>query len=471
VTTRANQPTDTSPTAIVLAAGKGTRMRSERAKVLHSVAGRSMLRHVLQALADAGTSHAVVVIGHQADQVTAEIESHAIDGLVVTFAHQEQQRGTGHAVLQARSAIDGDAILVVNGDLPLLTGAQVRAVHGAAAAKIVVAAMTVADPTGLGRIVRSADGSLAAIVEQADADDATAAIHEINAGIYRFDAAALWPALESLPESASGEIYLTDAIAQVAQQPGDVVAVAIDASEGPLHVDTQRDLARAEDLMRARIAFHWMDQGVTIRDPRTTHIDADVRIGRDTVLEAGTHLRGSTQIGTGCQIGPTAVIRDSVIGNECMLEQCTISEATLANHVEVGPYSTVRAGTELSDNVHLGTHAEIKNARLGPGTLMGHFSYVGDADVGAGSNIGAGAITCNFDGEAKHRTTIGKRVFIGSDTLLIAPVTLGDDASTGAGSVVNKDVPAGTRVVGHPARTAGRKSARRTTRDAAGDKS
>jgi bifunctional UDP-N-acetylglucosamine pyrophosphorylase/glucosamine-1-phosphate N-acetyltransferase len=443
-------------------------MRSRRVKVLHSVAGRSMLRHVLQALADAGTSRAVVVIGHQADQVIAEIEAHPTEGLEVSFARQEEQRGTGHAVLQARAEIDGDSILVVNGDLPLLIGAQVRAVNDAAAAKIVVAAMCVADPTGLGRIVRASDGSLAAIVEQADADDATANTNEINAGIYRFDAAWLWPVLESLPESASGEIYLTDAIAQAAQQPGQVAAVAIDAPDAPLHVDTRRDLARAEALMRARIAAHWMDDGVTFRDPRSTHIDADVLIGRDTVLEAGTHLRGETRIGTGCLIGPNAVIRDSTIGDDCVLEQCTIGEATLANRVTVGPYSTVRAGTELEDDVHLGTHAEIKNARLGAGTAMGHFSYVGDADVGAGSNIGAGAITCNFDGETKHRTTIGKRVFIGSDTLLIAPLSVGDDASTGAGSVVNKDVPAGARVVGHPARTASRRSSRRSSRDESG---
>jgi bifunctional UDP-N-acetylglucosamine pyrophosphorylase/glucosamine-1-phosphate N-acetyltransferase len=329
--------------------------------------------------------------------------------------------------------------------------------------------MVVDDPTGLGRIVRAADGSLAAIVEQADADEQTAAIAEINAGIYRVDAAWLWPVLESLPASASGEIYLTDAIAQGAEQSSQVVAVSIDAPDGPLHVDTQRDLARAEGIMRARIAAHWMDHGVTIRDPHTTHIGADVQIGQDTVLEPGTHLRGTTAVGRDCLIGPNAVIQDSTVGDACVLEQCTISGATLANRVEVGPYSTVRAGTELGDGVHLGTHAEIKNARLGAGTAMGHFSYVGDADVGANSNIGAGAITCNYDGETKHRTTIGERVFIGSDTLLIAPVSLGDGASTGAGSVVNKDVPAGTRVVGHPARATDRRSRRKSSSDQPGN--
>ena len=440
-------------------------MRSTRAKVLHAVAGRSMLRHVLQALSDAGTSRAVVVVGHQAEQVIAEVEAHPIDGFDVVFARQDQQLGTGHAVLQARAAVHSESVLVVNGDLPLLTGAQIRAATRGSTAKLAVATMTVTDPTNLGRIVRADDGSLAAIVEQADADEATAAIHEINAGIYRFDTAWLWPVLELLPKSAAGEIYLTDAIALAVQQSDQVAAVSIDAADGPLHVDTRRDLARAESLMRARVADYWMDHGVTIRDPRSTHIDADVEIGAETVIESGTHLRGATRIGGDCQIGPNAVIRDAIVGDACVLEQCTISSAILAHHVEVGPYSTVRPGTTLDDGVHLGTHAEIKNARLGPGTAMGHFSYVGDADVGANSNIGAGAITCNFDGETKHRTTIGKRVFIGSDTLLIAPVNLGDDASTGAGSVVNKDVPAGTRVVGSPARATSRRSSRQSSRE------
>ena len=265
--------------------------------------------------------------------------------------------------------------------------------------------------------------------------------------------------------SASGEIYLTDAIAAAAAEPDGAIAVplppaaapisAAPISETPLSIETRADLARAEQVLRSRIAAHWLAAGVTIVDPARTYIDADARIGPDTVLEPGSHLRGRTVIGRDCRIGPNAVIRATRVGDRCLLDQCSVTEATLGNDVTVGPFSTLRAGTVLEDGVYIGTHAETKNAHLRRGVRMGHFSYLGDAEVGAGTNIGAGAITCNFDGTTKHRTVIGEGAFIGSDSLLIAPLTIGDGGATGAGAVVNRDVPAGRRVVGHPARLPG----------------
>ena len=439
-------------TAVVLAAGAGTRMRSRLPKVLHPLAGRPMLLHVLHAVRAAGIPRAVVVTGIDEEQVRAGVSSDDVEGLDITFAHQAEPRGTGNALLQAREVVTGERVVVVNGDLGLLTGTHLRALVAATPCRAAVATITVADPAGLGRVVRDGAGRLTAIVEEVETSAETARIDEVCAGLYRFETAWLWPALAALPAGASGEIYLTDAIARAAVEPGGALAVPIDAADGPLNVEDRQDLARAERVLRARLRTAWMRGGVTIVDPATTYIDADVHIEPDTVLEPGTHLRGRTVVGGGSRLGPNAVLRDAVVGANCVLEQCSVTDAILGDGVTVGPYSTLRAGTVLDDGVHIGTHAETKNAHLHAGVTMGHFSYLGDAEVGAGTNIGAGAITCNYDGTAKHRTLIGERVFIGSDSLLIAPLAIGDDARTGAGAVVTRDVPARRRVVGHPAR-------------------
>ncbi len=447
-------------------------MRSALPKVLHPLCGRPMVVHVLAALREAGIRRGVVVTGHEAMRVRAAIDAYrdhpALAGLALTYVTQPLARGTGHAVLEAREAIGRTgAVLVVNGDAPLVTAAQIRAVLAAGVppadstatvSPAVIGVGTVADPSRLGRVLRDADGRVRGVIEEADADAATRAVQEVNLGLYRFAAAWLWDTLASLPPSASGEIYLTDAIARAAAAGG-VIGAPV-AAEGRLNVEDRRDLARAEAILRTRIRERWLDAGVTLRDPDQTYIDADVEIGADTVIEPGTHLRGRTRVGAGCVLGPHAVVRESVIGEGCALRSCTVEEAMLGQRVDVGPYSHLRAGTLLADDVHIGTHAETKNARLGRGVMMGHFAYIGDAEIGAGTNIGAGVITCNFDGQAKHRTVVGERVFLGSDTLLIAPLEIGDDAATGAGAVVNHSVPPDTLVVGHPARAARRRDRR-----------
>ena len=440
-----------SRTAIVLAAGSGRRMQSELPKVLHPLAGRPLLLHVLHALAEAEVNDVVLVVGASESAVREAVSVGAPGELAIRYSKQGEPRGTADAVLAAQHAVEADEVLVVNGDLGLVTGAQLQTLIDAAPAALVLAGGRVADPAAAGRVLRSEEGALQAVVEAADADEATLAVDEINVGLYRFDAAWLWPALARIQPSVSGELYLTDAVAD-AVGLGVAAAALIDLPDGSLSVESRADLARAEQAVRRRVVDGWLDAGVSFIDPAATYVDADVRIGPNTTIEPGVHLRGKCTIGATNRIGPNAVIESTQTGEGCVLESCTVRESRLGERVEVGPYSTIRPGSVLDDDVHVGTHAEVKNARLGAGARMGHFSYVGDADVGAGANIGAGAITCNFDGERKHRTTIGAGAFIGSDSLLIAPVVIGDGATTGAGSVINKDVPAGSRAVGHPAR-------------------
>jgi bifunctional UDP-N-acetylglucosamine pyrophosphorylase/glucosamine-1-phosphate N-acetyltransferase len=438
-------------------------MRSRLPKVLQPLSGRPILGHILHALRQAGLRETVVVTGHAEDEVRASATAACPEGMALRFAHQSQPLGTGHAVQQARDQVTTASVLIVNGDLGLLRADQVRAIataEGTAAGQgplrdhgaITVATAEVPDPTGLGRIVRTDVGLIDAIVEEALVDDATRGIKEINVGLYRFDSAWLWSALDTLPASDTGEIYLGDVLANAMAEGLATVPVPVDLRDGLLNIENKRDLARAEQVIRRRIVERQLDSGVTITDPATTYIDADVCIGADAVIEPGCHLRGKTSVGAESRLGPNAVISDTHIGARCELVGCTITGSVLGDGVEVGPYTTVRSGTVLDDGVHLGTHVETKNAHLQQGVKVGHFSYVGDAEVGARTNIGAGAITCNFDGESKHRTVIGADVFIGSDSLLIAPLSIGDGARTGAGSVVNKDVPAGGSVVGSPAR-------------------
>jgi bifunctional UDP-N-acetylglucosamine pyrophosphorylase/glucosamine-1-phosphate N-acetyltransferase len=432
-------------------------MRSRLPKVLQPLSGRPILGHILHALRQAGLRETVVVTGHAGDEVRESAIATCPEGLALRFVDQPQPLGTGHAVQQAREQVTTAGVLVVNGDLGLLRPDQVRAVaagQGPSSDRgaITVATAEVPDPTGRGRIVRTDVGLIGAIVEEALVDDATRGIQEINVGLYRFDSAWLWSALDTLQASDTEEMYLPDVVAKAIAEGLATVPVPVDLSDGLLNIENKRDLARAEQGMRRRIVDRHLDSGVTITDPATTYIDAGVCIGADAVIEPGCHLRGTTSVDAESRLGPNAVIRDTHIGARCELVGCTITGSVLGDGVEVGPYTTVRSGTVLDEGVHLGTHVETKNAHLHQGVKVGHFSYVGDAEVGARTNIGAGAITCNFDGESKHRTVIGADVFIGSDSLLIAPLSVGDGARTGAGSVVNKDVPAGASVVGSPAR-------------------
>jgi bifunctional UDP-N-acetylglucosamine pyrophosphorylase / glucosamine-1-phosphate N-acetyltransferase len=438
-------------TAVVLAAGQGTRMKSDLPKMLHPICGQPMVFHALDAARKACSEPPVLVIGHGAEAVRQAV------GESARCVVQEQQLGTGHAVMQAESLLRGqtDLVLVTYGDMPLLRGETLQnLVEKQKANKGPITLLTVVadDPRGFGRIVRKKDGTVEAIVEEAAAIPEQLAIKELNVGAYCFSAAWLWEALHRIPMSRKGEYYLTDTVELAVKESLPVQALMIDDMIETIGVNTRVHLAEAEAAMRKRINEQHMLAGVTFIDPASTYIDATVRIGRDTVIFPGTYLFGKTYIGSNCQIGPSAHIRDTQIGEDCKVLMSVMEGALLENHVDVGPFARLRKGAHLSEGVHMGNFGEVKDSTLGPGVKMGHFSYIGNAQIGANTNIGAGTITCNFDGEKKHSTEIGEDAFIGSDTMLVAPVKLGDGARTGAGAVVTKNVPDDTLVVGMPAR-------------------
>jgi bifunctional UDP-N-acetylglucosamine pyrophosphorylase/glucosamine-1-phosphate N-acetyltransferase len=440
----------TAPAAIVLAAGQGTRMRSRIPKVLHPLAGRPMLVHVLDALAGAGVERPVVVTGHGADAVEA-----ALAGRAAT-TRQEPQRGTADAVRVGLAAVPAAAeeMLVTMGDVPLQPVALYAALlteRRAADAAIALASARLDDPTGYGRVVRAADGGATAIVEEADADAATRAIDEVNAGTYAFDAAWLHGAIGRVPASASGEYYLTDLVALAVADGRAVCVVVADAADA-MGINDRVALAVAEERLRRRIAEDHMRNGVTIVDPSTTRIDAAVEIGQDARIEPGTTLEGSTVIAQDAVIGPNAHVRDSSIGPRTRVWASVVEESVVAEDVQIGPFAHLRPGAEVGARCRIGNFAEIKKSRIGAGSQQHHFSYLGDAEIGENVNVGAGSVTANFDGTAKHRTVIGDRASIGVDTMMVAPVTIGEGATTGAGAVVTRDVAPGKTVVGMPAR-------------------
>ena len=313
------------------------------------------------------------------------------------------------------------------------------------------------DPDGLGRMVRDEKGRVTAIVEHSQAGAETLAIAEINAGVYCFRAAWLWENLPGLPTSSVGEIFLTDLAELAVNQGHEVGALALEDPTEAVGVNTRVELAKAEAVMRERLLRRWMLEGVTIVDPASVYIDFDAHIGMDSVILPNTHIRGKTVIGEGCEIGPNSVAVDSRVGDNCVISASVVEEAVLESDTRVGPFSHLRAGAYLESGVRIGNFGEIKNSRIGGGTKSGHFSYIGDAEVGSNVNIGAGSITCNFDGEHKHKTTIGDDAFIGCDTMMVAPVSIGERSYTGTGSVVNRDVPADSGAIGAPARIRTRK--------------
>ena len=426
-------------------------MRSRVPKVLHAIAGRSLIEHVLDALADAGIRRPIVVVGHGAELVEALIASRA------TTARQVPQRGTADAVRVglAHVTIDVDTVLVTMGDAPLLPAelfdqlAQERRSDDPA---IVLVTARPADAGGYGRIVRGPDGAVRSIVEESDASAATRAIGEINVGTYAFDAGWLRQALDRVPAADSGEYYLTDLVALAVSDGRAVRVIEAANADDVAGINDRVALAAAEERMRRRIAEVHMRDGVTIVDPATTRIDAGVEIGQDARIEPWTILEGATVIGQDAVIGPNANIRDGRIGPRTHVWASVVEESTVAEDVEIGPFAHLRPGSEVGPRCRIGNFAEMKNARLGAGTQQHHFSYLGDADVGENVNIGAGSVTANFDGTEKHRTVIGDRASIGVDTMMVAPVTIGEGATTGAGSVVTRDVAPGRKVVGVPAR-------------------
>ncbi len=435
---------------VVLAAGVGTRMKSRTPKVLHPVCGKPMLAYPVEALRRAGLRRILVVVSPQTEE-----GARALLGTSVDYVRQDLPLGTGHALLQTRSSIGGVGdLLVLNGDLPLIrpdTLLRLMESHRRAGATVTLLTSTSCPPEGMGRVIRDASGRVVSIVEEAEATASQRDNPEVNGGAYCLRASWAWPTLGTLQPRAKGEVYLTDLVAQAASQGQVVEACATDGWEVQ-GVNDRLQLARVEGVMRARIRERWMLEGVTMLDPASTFIDADVHIGQDTVIYPNTILLGRTQVGEACHIGPSSVVRDSTVGNGCRVTASFLEEATLEDGSDVGPFSHLRPGAWLGPGVHVGNFAEVKNSRLGRGTLMGHFSYVGDALIGERVNIGAGTITCNFDGVRKNQTVVEDGAFIGSDTMLVAPVTVGAGAATGAGAVVTRDIPPRALAVGVPAR-------------------
>jgi bifunctional UDP-N-acetylglucosamine pyrophosphorylase/glucosamine-1-phosphate N-acetyltransferase len=370
---------------------------------------------------------------------------------------QERQLGTGHALMQAEKALKGntDYVLVTYGDMPLIRVETLQKLVAAQQAnKGPLSLLTVVhdNPRGFGRILRAQDGSVAAIVEENQATPEQLLINELNVGAYCFEANWLWENLHHIQLSPKGEYFLTDTVELAVKAGLTVQAIATDDFVETIGINTRVHLAEAETAMRKRINEGHMLAGVTMIDPASTYIEAQVSIARDTQIWPNTYLFGNTSIGENCQIGPNSHIRNTRIGKDCKVLMSVTESAVLEDHVDIGPFARLRKGAHLSKGVHMGNFGEVKDSTLGPGVKMGHFSYIGNATIGAGTNIGAGTITCNFDGENKFPTVIGEDVFIGSDTMLVAPVTLGDGARTGAGAIVTKDVASDTLVVGMPAR-------------------
>jgi len=438
-------------TAVILAAGQGTRMKSELPKVLHAVCGQPMVYYAIQAAKAASTETPVVVVGHRPEAVCEFL------GETARCVVQDPQLGTGHAVQQAEAMLKGktDLVLVTYADIPLLragTLSRLTETQRANPGPLTLMTVSADDPRGFGRVVRGADGRVQAIVEEAAATPEQLKIKELNVGAYCFSAGWLWEALHRLPLSKKGEYYLTDMVELAVKAGLPVQAVVTDDPVETIGINTRVHLAEAETAMRQRINAAHMLAGVTMIDPQTTYVEAGVTIGRDTVLWPNSYFQGGTRIGENCEIGPDCIIRDTVIGNDCLVLASVLEGALLEDDVDIGPFAHLRKGAHLCKGVHMGNFGEVKDSTLGPGTKMGHFSYIGNAAIGPNVNIGAGTITCNYDGVRKNPTEIGEDVFIGSDTMLVAPVKLGARSRTGAGAVVTKDVPPDTLAVGMPAR-------------------
>lgn len=440
---------------VILAAGFGTRMKSEVPKVLHPLLGKPMALWAVEMAEAVSGRTPVVVVGHGGEQVEALLRGRA------QFVEQTHLLGTGHAVQQTAPVLRGkaDAVVVTYGDMPLLRAETVRSLvdlferERQEDARTALAMLTVTreDPQGFGRVVRDERGEIARIVEEVDCTPEQRALRELNPGVYCFEAEWLWENVGRIPISAKGEYYLTDMVGLAVAQGRRVAAAAAPADEVG-GINTRIHLAEAAQVLRRRVLEAHMLAGVTVIDPASTYVDAEVEIGQDTVLLPGVVLEGKTVIGSKSTIGPYSHIVNSRVGDRCRVQQSVVEEAIMENDCQIGPFGHLRKGAHLAEGVHMGNFGEVKNSYLGPGAKMGHFSYVGDAQIGPDVNIGAGTITCNYDGARKHQTVVGAGAFIGSDTLLVAPVEVGEGARTGAGSVVTHDVPPHGVVVGVPAR-------------------
>ena len=437
---------------VILAAGEGRRMMSKIPKPLHKVCGKEMIRYPVELLAALNIGRIVVVVSPSNAQQLREKLGDGVD-----FVTQPEPKGTGDAASWALSVlpVEVNNLVLLGGDSPLLREESVRELverHLSMGSDMTLLTAPNMPAFDLGRVLRDESGRVVDLVEAADWEGDPYEPAEVNAGVYCFRREWLADRLHGIEEAPNGERYLTSLVRAAAEQGARVEARASEMPEEIFGVNDRSQLAQVEAVMRWQINERLMKNGVTIQDPGSAFIDADVTIGRDTVIRPNTHLLGTSVIGEDCDIGPNSVIQDSTIGDGCVVKASMLEEATLEAGVDVGPFSHLRPGAYLERAVHIGNYVEVKESRLGRGVLAGHFSYLGDASIGAGANIGAGTITCNFDGKDKHRTQIGSGAFIGCDTMLIAPVSVGDGAATGAGAVVTRDVPADLLAVGVPAR-------------------
>jgi len=429
--------------AVILAAGEGTRMKSRTPKVLQKLCGKPMLQHVLDKARDFDAEKMTVVIGHGADLVRE-----SLSGTDVRLALQAERLGTGHAVKEALKDMDTDDchVLVLYGDSPMADGDTLKAFfdeHINNDHMVTVLSARVPDPKGYGRIVRDGDGSFTSIVEEKEATQAEKAIDEINSGIMLIKP-PVKPLLDKITNNnKKGEYYLTDLVSIARSMGGKVGAYCAESAETVLAANDKAELAQLEEILRRRMNLMHMKNGVLMRDPKAVYIDVDVEIGEDTILYPGTILEGKTKIGAGCTIGPNVLLKDTVVGDDCKLVEMQAEEALIENGVEVGPYAYLRPGTKLENKVKVGRFVEMKKAIIHEGAKVPHLTYMGDAEVGKKANIGAGTITCNYDGKNKFKTTIGDNAFVGCNVNLVAPVTVGSDTYIAAGSTINRDVPDG----------------------------
>ncbi|MBO9540667.1 bifunctional UDP-N-acetylglucosamine diphosphorylase/glucosamine-1-phosphate N-acetyltransferase GlmU [bacterium] len=435
-------------TALILAAGKGTRMKSALPKVLHRIAGEPLIGHVLATVERLGISRTVAIVGHGAEQVRAALSE------AVQTVEQREQLGTAHAVLQAESALAGftGEVVILSGDVPLLSPETLLAMldtHRKAGAALTALTFKPQDPSRYGRIVRDAAGHLSRIVEYKDATEAEREIGEVNAGVYLADWPQLLAALKGIGnDNAQGEYYLPDAVTALNAKGLVVAAYATDDEIEVAGVNTRLELVALGEAYQERAARQWLEAGVTIESPRTTWIGPRVSLGEDTVVESGVQLYGRTRVGSGCRIGAHSQLIDAVLGDDVTILQSYLSESAVGDGTIVGPFAHLRNGAEIGTNCRIGNFVEVKGSVFGDGAKASHLAYIGDASVGAKANIGAGTITCNYDGERKHRTTIGEGSFVGSNNTLVAPVTIGAGAYTAAGSTITQDVPDGALAFG-----------------------
>ena len=425
---------------MILAAGKGTRMKSKMPKVLHKVGGKPMLQHVIDAAKKAGSSREVVIIGAGAEQVEKKISD-------VEFVLQEEQLGTGHAVLSAREkfAESEGTVLILCGDTPLLTSKLLKnftAAHESSNCAATVLTAEMPDPKGYGRVIHEADGTFQKIVEDKDATADELKIREVNVGVYCFDVKKLFGALDKVTnDNAQGEYYLPDVLAILKDAGEKVCTFAATFCEETIGINSRVQLAAAERILRQRKTLELMNSGVTIIDPHTTFIDVDVEVGQDTIIHPNSYLEGKTTIGTECEIGPNVRFVNMKVGDNVKAQFSYCHDAEINSDVVVGPYVHLRPGTKIGDRVKIGNFVEVKNSNIGKGTKLPHLQYIGDSDVGENVNIGCGTVTCNYDGKKKYRTKIGDNVFVGCNTNFVAPVKVGDGAYIAAGSTITKDVP------------------------------